>query len=137
MRDDLAGTRASVEQIAELAPALRETNTALATSNAQLERLYSEVASTHQSLELVIARLDATNTYLQESVRQLGHLDPMMASLKNLDESLAALRKNIENIDKAIPLLDLSKGTPPADRMLQRQERERKAPDPPPTPDRP
>lgn len=120
MHEDLAATRAGVERLAELAPALRQTNTALERSNAQLERLYGELAETHGSLKLVLVRLDASNAQLERSVQELGHLGPMMASLKDLDESLAALRKNIENIDKAIPLLNLSKGTPPADQILKK-----------------
>lgn len=121
IHDDLAATRASVERIAELAPALRQTNASLETSNIQLERLYGELASTHKSLELVLARLDTTNVHLQESAQQLRHLDPMMASLKNLDESLAALRRVVQNIDKAVPLLSLGKGTPPVDGVLKPQ----------------
>lgn len=116
IRDDLAATRAGVERLAELAPALRQTNASLERSNTQMETLYTELTNTHKSLDLVLARLDDTNAHLQESTRHLRHLDPMMASLKNLDESLAALRKIVENIDKAVPLLNLTAGTPPVDR---------------------
>lgn len=124
IHEDLAATRAGVERIAELAPALRQTNAALDTSNAQLERLYGELASTHQSLELVLARLDTTNIHMQESVRQLRHLDPMMVSLKSLDESLAALRKLVDNLDRVVPLLRLSKGTSPVEGTLNSERTE-------------
>ena len=115
IRDDLAATRAGVDRLAELAPALRQTNASLERSNTQMETLYTELKETHKTLDLVLERLDTTNTHLQESTGHLRRLDPMMASLKSLDESLAALRRMVENIDKAVPLLNLSKGTPPVD----------------------
>lgn len=126
MHDDLAATNKGVQKLAELAPELQRTNAAIDRSNAQLERLYAELAETHKSLNVVIARMDSTNSHLQESVRELRRLEPMSASLKNLDESLASLRKSIENIDRVIPLLNISEGTPSADRALRRQAEERK-----------
>lgn len=122
MHDDLAATRVGVERIAELTPALLQTNASIEMSNAQLERLYGELAKTHRSLELVLSRLDSTNAYLQESVDQLRHLDPMMVSLRNLDESLVALRRIVQNIDTAVPLLNLSKGNPAVDPVQKDQE---------------
>ncbi len=122
IHDDLASTGPGVER---LAPVLEQTKSALDSSNIQLESFHAQLAVTHHSLELMLIQMETTNTQLRQSVQQLNHLEPMMASIKNLDESLAALRKNIENIDKAIPLINVSKGTPPADRVLKRQEDER------------
>ncbi len=132
MHRDLAATRAGVERLAEVTPQLRAAGEALQSSNEHLAQLYEELAQTHRSLELILARLDTTNGYLRQSVEQLGHLEPAMTSLKSVDESLASLRKTIENIGKAIPMLNLSNGTPPADRSLQRQEQERSAEGTPP-----
>ncbi len=127
MRDDLAGTRAGVERLNELAPALERSNAALAESNAQMARMYSELAETHKAIEAGLPRLDAANAHMNDAAERLRHLEPMLASLRNLDESLAALRKIIENIDKAMPLVNLTKGAPSVDRDLKRQEEERRA----------
>lgn len=124
IHDDLAATRAGVERIAELAPALQQTNAALDSSNAQLERLYSELSSTHNSLEFALARLDTTNEHMRESVQRLSHLDPMMASLKSLDESLAALRKLVDSIASSVPLLGLTKDNSPEEVALHLAETE-------------
>ncbi len=132
IHDDLAATRAGVER---LAPVLEQTKSALDSSNIQLESLHAQLAATHHSLGLMLIQMETTNAQLRQSVQQLNHLEPMMVSIKNLDESLAALRKNIENIDKAIPLINVSKGTPPADRVLKRQEDERANEERPPLPD--
>lgn len=122
LTDDLAATRTGVERLAALEPTLAQTNARLETSNEHLARAVSELSATRERLDTVITRLDQSNDHLAASVRSLNHLEPMMASLRNLDESLAALRKVIENIDKAIPLIDMSKGTPPADDTLRRQQ---------------
>lgn len=122
MADDLAATRAGVERLAALEPALSQTNARLDATNQQLARAVADLAAARERLDAVIARIDQSNDHLAVSVRSLNHLEPMMASLRNLDESLAALRKVIENIDDAIPFLNMSKGTPPADRALDRQQ---------------
>ncbi|HEX2837454.1 MAG TPA: hypothetical protein VHN77_04940, partial [Phycisphaerales bacterium] len=117
MRDEVAATRASVERIENVVPELRDTNAALRTSSAHIEQLYREVLNAHVSLRLVLDRLDATNANLQTSAQQLRSLDPMMGSLNKLDESLAALRRMVENIDKAVPLLNFSRGTQPVEKV--------------------
>jgi chromosome segregation ATPase len=124
MHQDLAATRAGVEKLSDLAPALERTNAALDRSNAQLERMYAELRQSNETLKVVVGKLDEANAQLQLSATQLKRLEPMMVSLKSLDESMASLRKVIENIDKAIPLLNITRGTPPADASLQRQRRE-------------
>jgi ABC-type transporter Mla subunit MlaD len=131
MNDDLAATRAGVERLAELAPELRRTNTTLertldqlARSNANVERIGAELAGTHRTLAQVPPRLDESVAHLRDSSERLRHLEPMMLSLRNLDESLAALRKTLENIDKVIPGKDFTRGTPPADRVIERQKEE-------------
>jgi phosphoenolpyruvate carboxylase len=112
-----------------LAPTLERTNSALNQSNTQLAAMYKELTATRAALESIPPRLDESNRSLKESAASLHHLEPMMASLRNLDESLAVLRKTIENINKSIPLLDITKGTPPADEALQRaRDTEPKAP---------
>lgn len=120
MRDEVAATRASVERIENVVPELRDTNAALRTSSAHIEQLYREVLNAHVSLRLVLDRLDATNANLQTSAQQLRSLDPMMGSLNKLDESLAALRRMVENIDKAVPLLNFSRGTQPVEKVTER-----------------
>lgn len=122
MHDDLAATRAGVEGMADLAPELRQSNAALAQSIVQLERMYGELARTNTSLALVLDKLTLANSQMEETLQELRHLDPMSASIQSVDESLAALRKTIENIDKAVPLINLTAGTPPADRALKRQD---------------
>ena len=137
IHDELVATRAGVERLEELAPALKQSTAALDRSNIELERLYGETVEAHGSLKLVLAGLERSNDQLEEAVRQARHLDPLMVSLKSLDESLAAMRKTIENIDKAIPLLRLTQGTPPADRLLKRQADAKEDRDTPPgTPSR-
>ena len=131
MRDDLRDTRIGVQQLADLAPELRRSTQALDRSNSQLAEMYREIAATHQALEALRPRVDESNAHMKLASDRLAHLEPMMASLRNLDESLAALRKTIENISKAIPGVDFTKGTPPADRVLQRQEDAKKGRDEP------
>ena len=107
MRDDLKSTRVGVESLADLVPQLKESNAALLKANTQLEQAN--------------ARLDVANTKLTESVQILQTLGPMMTSLREVSESLASLRKMMENIDHAIPLINITGGTPPADSALERQ----------------
>lgn len=107
MRDDLKSTRVGVESLSDLVPQLKESNAALLKANAQLVEAN--------------ARLEISNAKLTESVRLLQTLDPMKASLRDVNESLASLRKMMENIDRAIPLINITAGTPPADTALERQ----------------
>jgi hypothetical protein len=128
MRDDLKATRVGVEGLAALAPALEKTNATLEKSNELMAATYRELVATRAAAEQMPARLDEANDHLKRATAMLAHLETMQGSLRNLDESLAALRKMIENIDKAIPLLNFSKGTPPADKAIEKsREAEQKA----------
>jgi DNA repair ATPase RecN len=132
IRDDLKATRAGVERLATLTPALEKTNASLGKTNEQLAALYREMVATRESVEVMPRRLDEANEHLKRSTEMLAHLEPMQASLRNLDESLAALRKIVENIDKAIPLVNFTKGTPSADKALEKsREGEKAAPEVP------
>lgn len=113
IRDDLAATRAGVERLEALTPALERTSVALEQSNRQLALLHAELTEARRALEGVPPRLDEANTHLKLSTEQLASSRPMMASLQKLDESLVALRKMVENIDHAIPLLSFTKGAAP------------------------
>lgn len=97
------------KDLAALAPALNQTNQSLQTTNAHLDRIREELQATNQSLQGVLTHLQS----VAASSANLSHLDPMMATMRSLDESLAALRKIIENVDSAIPLFNFTKGTPP------------------------
>ena len=115
MRDDLKSTRVGVESLSDLVPQLKESNAALLTANAQLGQAN--------------ARLETANTKLIESVQLLQTLSAMKGSLQEVNESLASLRKMMENIDRVIPLINITAGTPPADTALQRQ-RQNPVPEP-------
>ncbi len=122
MRDDLKSTRVGVQNLSDLVPQLKESNAALLKANAQLEQANS--------------RLEVSNAKLTESVKLLQALEPMKTSLREVNESLASLRKMMENIDRAIPFINITAGTPPADSALQRQRQvpPSPAPDASPTP---
>lgn len=128
MRDDLKATRIGVQNLSDLGPQLAQTNAAIIKAHAQIElgnaqlvELQKQITSMQASIQAFHPRLDDANSTMQDSVRQLKHLEPMMASMRNLDESLASLRKMLENIGRAIPLLNVTGGTPSADRALERQ----------------
>ncbi len=120
MRDDLKATRVGVEKLAVLTPALEKTNAALERANEQMAAVYKELEATRLAVEQMPRRVDEANEHLRRSSEMLSHLEPMKASLRSLDESLAALRKMVENIDKAIPLVNLMKGVPPADKAIEK-----------------
>lgn len=119
MRDDLKATRVGVEKLAVLTPALEKSNAALERANEQMAAVYRELEQIRLAMEAMPRRVDEANEHLRRSTELMSHLEPMQGSLRNLDESLAALRKMVENIDKAIPLVNLMKGVPPAEKTRE------------------
>ena len=120
MRDDLRATRVGVEKLAVLTPALEKTNAALERANEQMAAVYRELEQTRLAVEAMPRRVDEANEHLRRSSEMLSHLEPMKVSLRTLDESLGALRKMVENINKAIPLVNLMKGVPPAEKAFEK-----------------
>lgn len=105
---NLAETTQAVRTIAPIVPALERTNQLMAETNARLDdtqRALADMRARLERLEGVVVRVD----------QRLTAMDPIERSLGRIDQHLAALRKSMENVDRAVPLMDVTEGTAPVE----------------------
>lgn len=86
-------------------------------ANASMQEVRRQIDHTSGLIAQVHGRLDQTNTLVTGVDRRLHRLevlDSIQASLAAVDEHLASLRRTIDNVDRAVPFMDVGdKAAPP------------------------